>query len=211
MEPAIRSLRALDAEDAATVHARAFPDAFLTSLGPDVVAALYRDAASLPGAFAIGARRDDELVGVVIGVAGADAFFSRFYRRHAPRVAATVLRAVVRDPGARRHVRRRAGHLRYAAEGVLRRRATAASEPVPARLLSIAVDERARGSGVAGALVDALCERLADARIDRVGLSVQRENAPAIAFYERSGWRRERETEDAVWYWRPTRVRDRAR
>jgi ribosomal-protein-alanine N-acetyltransferase len=59
-----------------------------------------------------------------------------------------------------------------------------------AELVSVAVDPRLRGKGIASALMDSTLRRLRRRRIPRLRLVVKVTNHPAIAFYERYGFTR---------------------
>ena len=63
--------------------------------------------------------------------------------------------------------------------------------PSVAELVAIYVDPERWGQGAGSALMHTAMERLADLPYDEVFLWIFKENAPAIAFYERHGWRRD--------------------
>jgi ribosomal protein S18 acetylase RimI-like enzyme len=65
------------------------------------------------------------------------------------------------------------------------------------RLLSIAVDDNAKGKGIANMLVDAFESRIQSAT--NYGLSVNKSNSRAIKFYRRTGFTIEKETEDSIY------------
>ena len=60
-----------------------------------------------------------------------------------------------------------------------------------AELVAIYVEPERWGQGAGTALMRAALERLGDLPYDEVVLWTFKENAPAIAFYERHGWRRD--------------------
>lgn len=64
--------------------------------------------------------------------------------------------------------------------------------------LAIAVVPNARGRGVGGALLGALLERARREEFEAISLSVDRQNAGAIALYERFGFRRAAEHGDSL-------------
>ena len=64
--------------------------------------------------------------------------------------------------------------------------------------LAIAVVPNARGKGIGAALLDALTERARAEGHAAISLSVDRENAGAIALYERYGFERVGEEDDSV-------------
>jgi ribosomal-protein-alanine N-acetyltransferase len=61
-----------------------------------------------------------------------------------------------------------------------------------AELVSVAVDPKVRGRGIASALMDSTLRRLRRRGIARLSLSVKVTNHPAIAFYEGYGFTRSR-------------------
>jgi ribosomal protein S18 acetylase RimI-like enzyme len=63
--------------------------------------------------------------------------------------------------------------------------------PNVAELVAIYVEPERWSQGAGAALMDAAMERLARLPYDEVFLWTFKENAPAIAFYERHGWRRD--------------------
>ncbi|HEX8103873.1 MAG TPA: GNAT family N-acetyltransferase [Solirubrobacteraceae bacterium] len=199
----IEALAAAHARAVAALHAEAFPESFLTRLGPRVLARFYAEFAASEAGLGYVATEDGRIVGFVVATRSPASFFGGFYRRNLLLVAGAVTRALARDPRLRRHARSRAGHLRYLVGG--RPPAPAAAPPVAgARLLSIAVAPAARGRGIADALVDACRARLAADGVGDLGLSVLKANAAARRFYARTGWSVERETEDALYLHRPT-------
>jgi GNAT superfamily N-acetyltransferase len=58
-----------------------------------------------------------------------------------------------------------------------------------AELVAIYVEPERWGQGAGSALMDAALERLAELPYEQVVLWTFKENAPAIAFYERHGWK----------------------
>jgi ribosomal-protein-alanine N-acetyltransferase len=66
------------------------------------------------------------------------------------------------------------------------------SAPRSAELVSVAVDPKLRGKGIASALMDSTLRRLRRRRIARLGLCVKVTNHRAIALYERYGFTRSR-------------------
>lgn len=146
------------------------------------------------------AHDGDELVGCVLAAADGAAFWPGFARDEALRLAPVVARRALADHELRARLAQR---LRLRPR---RRRGRLAPPAVtPARLLSIGVREDRRGEGIAELLVDELCAAMRRDAIAHVGLSVRAENERALAFYERSGWERERSEPGAVYLRRATR------
>ena len=63
---------------------------------------------------------------------------------------------------------------------------------VRAELVSIAVDPKSRGKGIASALLESTLRRVRRRGAARIGLTVRLTNRPARAFYEKYGFRRTR-------------------
>ena len=66
------------------------------------------------------------------------------------------------------------------------------SSPLRAELVSVAVDPARRGSGAASALLDSTLRRLRRRRVAQLQLVVRVNNRPALAFYEKYGFRAKR-------------------
>jgi ribosomal protein S18 acetylase RimI-like enzyme len=178
----IRAASAVDAPAIAALHREGLPDAFLSSLGPGFLAVLYRALATDPESVLVVAERGDAVVGFVAGVPSVGAFYRRFLLRHGVRAAAAAAPRVLRG-------------------GVVRRMRETATYPdgmsgLPdAELLSIAVADSARRSGVATELVARLFADLAARRVEEVRVVVAADNLGANRFYERVGFRHAGTTE----------------
>src|ERR1700722_11385686 len=66
------------------------------------------------------------------------------------------------------------------------------SAPDRAELVSIAVDPKARGRGIASALMDSTLRRLRRRRVARFRLIVKGGNQPAVEMYQKYGFTRKR-------------------
>jgi ribosomal protein S18 acetylase RimI-like enzyme len=187
-----------DLEAAAGIHRAGFPDDPITRLGPEAVARYYVWLLEGPHqSEGIAAFLDDELVGVLVG-GSFGSLLPGYLRRNLPFIAT---RVVLRprllldlDVPAR---------LGRAMSRILFRRSVSDDDldtsaefpPTPLddpawELLSIAVSPRARGHGVGAALVAEGARRAQRSGYRRMELSVHRENARAIRFYEGIGWRK---------------------
>ena len=67
-----------------------------------------------------------------------------------------------------------------------------AAPPTRAELISVAVDPARRGNGAASALLESTLRRLRRRRVAQLQLMVRVTNRPALAFYEKYGFRRKR-------------------
>ena len=195
-------LRLADVASVVDVHMDAFPTSGLTGLGRHVVQRYYRWQFSgpHPHPVALGAWHDGELVGFVIGGARREAV-TGFVRtspgvlllgagRHpgfVRRVAASKVRTVaqtIRSNRRRDHTTERPGS---GAPG-------SSEQPAPGRsfgILSIAVAPKHQGTGIAGELLAAAEADAREAGFTAMNLTVDVDNARAVRFYEKHGWRRD--------------------
>lgn len=209
---AVRELESKDVPGAARLHRTVFPEYFLTHMGQGFVERFYSEFVDQDGNYGYVAICGKELVGSVIGTLDYQRCFNRFYRRHFPRLALTLVGRTIVDPYIRRHLASRMAHVRQALHSIIARRlqvSVAAESPVSdqtlAHLLSVGVHPDQRGSGLAEQLVDRYCCVLWQDGWECVDLSVRPENARAIAFYERTGWQRIGSSPYTLHYSRSTR------
>src|SRR4029450_6518603 len=80
----VRPATPADAAAMARLHADGMPEAFLPTLGPRVLARLYRALATDPEAVALVAEGVDGVVGFAAGVTSVGGFYRRFARGHGP-------------------------------------------------------------------------------------------------------------------------------
>lgn len=179
-----------DARHLAEIHTAAFPDYFLTRLGPAFLQRYYGAFLHEPHTVVIGTV-GDRPSGFVAGTTDLVRFRRDLYRPNLMRFPAIVAKRVLTDPVVRRHVRERLHHVRLAVASLVRRSDGADPDPssmTTSSLFSICVDPAAQGSGLADAVMTAYLEAERDHGARRVILSVFDDNARAIRFYERSGW-----------------------
>jgi ribosomal protein S18 acetylase RimI-like enzyme len=176
-------VRAVGPDDAASfvaVHRLAFPDSALTALGDEAVRRYYRWQLTGPhDAVALAAFDGSEVVGFcVAGVfRGALSGFLRANRLF-------LLGVLVRRPWllSRAVVRERiAGRLRPPPT------ATPAAPPAYG-ILVIAVAPDRRREGIGGALLRVTEDDARSRGFDRIRLTVDADNEPAVRFYEAAGW-----------------------
>lgn len=182
---------------AAQLHARCFPDYFLTHLGPTFLQRFYAEFCHY--SYGLVARRvaDGKVVGLVAGWTSSRLHCRRFYRRNLPILLPLVLYRFVIDPVIRRQVWTRMWHVRCALTSALPmirpRHPQVVTKKAPdglsrVGLLSIAVDPDYQGTGLAGELMRDFEDLLRAAGHQAMRLSVFSGNERAIAFYKKSGW-----------------------
>lgn len=186
-----------DVEQVADLHVAAFPSSGLTGLGRRVVRRYYRWQFSgpHPEPVAIGSWGDGVLAGFVVGGARHEAVAG--FVRTSP---GTLLTGAVTHPSFVRQVA--LSKVRTIARAIRRNRGQ--HVPPPGRdqqpvdgpsgrsfgILSIAVAEEHRGTGVAAELLAAAEHEARARRFSRMNLSVDADNPRAVRFYEKHGWRR---------------------
>jgi ubiquinone/menaquinone biosynthesis C-methylase UbiE/ribosomal protein S18 acetylase RimI-like enzyme len=204
----IRPLSEQDLQSVAELHSRAFDGYFTTQLGPQFLHRLYREFVENANAMGYVAMRSGRLVGIVAGVVDATSFYAGFYRRNFGALAGILLRALITHRSVRWNLLNRLGHVGYAVraqfQGLLGTKAYRTSSSIQARLVSICVSAESRGQGVAELLIRRFEGWLRENGVQSVGLSVRDNNARAIAFYEKTGWQRERQVGSGVYFFRST-------
>lgn len=214
-DPPVDGIAPLGSQDlpaVVAIHSAAFPDSYLTKLGPRVVEDYYRWQliGPHPDPVALGVWRHGHLVGFVVGGIRRKAVVG-FAQRHAARLAWELAKRPQLLRGARGSA---AGPVaRQLLRVVLPNRpapvgqpptdrpptdqpGSTADAPVPAGprvpssgILAIAVAPAEQGTGAAAELLDAAAD-LARARgFGRMHLTVSIDNGRARAFYTKHGWR----------------------
>lgn len=162
----------------ADLHLRSFRGFFLSSLGPRFLALFYERLIAT-GELALVAHLDAKMVGFAAGSARPSGFFARLLRRDVHRFALASLPALAKNP---RIAPRLLRALRRPSEE--RRR-----PPDTATLLSICVDEDARGGGAAKALLDAFVDAARGCGARALDLTTDRDNNERVnRFYVRNGF-----------------------
>lgn len=200
-------------DEVVDLHTQTFPEYFLTHLGSKMLKLFYGEFVDQSGNYGFVACSENRVVGFVAGTANSDALYAQFYRRHFLNLMGIFAVCLIKDAYIRKNIWDRTVHIRRAVKSLFVRDTTT-SKPknddsdlttdILARLLSIGVDSNFRGRGVADMLVRALCHRLAQDGIETVGLSVNADNARAIAFYKKNGWSIETANENTLRFWRAT-------
>ena len=215
----IRNLSKNDLDDIANLHTEVFPNYFLTHLGKNVLRLFYSQFVGQQNNIGMVAVSSGNIVGFVTGTTQAPTLYRKFYRCYFIKVASAVLIRLITDPVVRGGFFSRISHVFQALVALIAGAGAGAgagaylhdiggnegitSTEITARLLSIGVASSSRGNGIAESLVDFLCDVMANNGEKAIGLSVLSNNKHAISFYEKSGWVREFETHDAIYYMRP--------
>lgn len=175
----VRPLTTDDVEEVARIHRVAFPGFFLSTLGEDFLAIMYRgflDDPSCVARVAVGSR--GAVVGAVAGTVDPAGFFRRLLlRRWRGLVCASVM-AAIRDP---RVVPRLVRGLRYRGE--------AHAEASGALLSSICVDPSRQAAGVGQQLLARWVRDVAARGVASAYLTTDKaDNDRVNHFYRSNGW-----------------------
>jgi ribosomal protein S18 acetylase RimI-like enzyme len=171
----IRPMQAGDVSAVTTVHLAAFPNFFLSSLGPRFLRELYRAIIADDDGIALVAVDGARVVGFAAGTASGD-FYRRVARRRWFRFGVAAFGTLMRKPS----VARRLARTIYAPP-----RPTSAG----ALLMSLAVDPAIQGTGLGEALTRAFVEGARQQGARAVVLTTDQANNDAVnAFYQRRGF-----------------------
>lgn len=167
------------------VHAAAFPDFFLTRLGPAFLRAYYRAVLECDAGWLLIANRDGQTIGFVAGFADPDRFYAGLKRRPWRFAVPLALGLLQRPWLIARIVTRVAAVVRRGRPSPSARPGAASCE-----MSSLAVHPTAQQQGIGGMLVAAFIEsaRGVDAACIRLTTDA-RDNDAVNAFYARSGFR----------------------
>lgn len=179
--PAVRRMTAADARSVARLRVESADQGLLAQLGTGPVARFMGLAADDRDSFGAVAVEDDRLIGYILCTT-ASVRLQRQALRSAPGLWLRIPLLALRHP---RLLRLGLGRLRH----LVRRSASIdASDEPRLRLFDITVAAPDRGRGVGRAL---LADALGEARRrrhDAIGLTVLRDNVPAIRLYESVGF-----------------------
>lgn len=194
---ALVELSAVHAPDAARLHIAGQPGTFLTSLGPDVLTALYGALPATQAGFGFAAVMPGEgrgaLAGFVSATMGVGALFAEIGTRQMGTLVPPLLRRYAQRPGlVVRSVQTALYPLLVRGE----------SGPPTAELLSIMVEPALRSQGIGAVLLAALVDACHARGLARLEVTVDSANHAAQQFYARHGFELQREF---VLYGRPMR------
>lgn len=135
---AVAGISARDAQSLAQLHVKAFPGFFLAQLGPKFLSRFYRGYAQDPTAVGITYRKQERVIGTVVGTTDPNGFYSRLLKRDLFGFAWAAAMASLRNPKA-------AGRL---FQGLFYRGEEATVIPGAALLASVCLDPAERGGGL---------------------------------------------------------------
>lgn len=185
-EPAVlvRQAAAADLEQIVAVHAAAFPEFFLTSLGPAFLRAYYRAVLDFDAGCVLVAELGGRVAGFVAGFAEPCRFYAVFRRRPLT-FASAILAGLLRRPWLIGHIVGRVGSVLHRGRDVRQHPAA----DTACELSSLAVDPRARRRGIGRRLVAAFVAEARGRGLDVVRLTTDaRGNDPVNAFYAGLGF-----------------------
>lgn len=176
----VRAATAHDVARIVDVHTAAFPEFFLTFLGPAFLTRFYAAVVDDTANISLVADDGRSILGFVVGPLHPAGFFRGLLLHQGWGFATDAVPAIARRPlYTARHLLR----------GLFYRGDVPDAKPETALLSSIAVVPKASGSGVASALLEAFCRRAADHGSQRVYLTTDRDaNDAANRFYLKHGF-----------------------
>ncbi len=171
----VAPLRIAHVAAVAELHCRAL-GGLLAALGPRAARAFYRGYVESPRCVAFVAEERGVLRGFVLGSWDPGALRRDALRARGVRMLGAVLASVLRRPSLLRDLLDGRASLH---DGRL--------DPRAPELTYVAVRAEARGAGVGSALLAAFGDALRARQISRYELSVEADNAAAVAFYRSNG------------------------
>lgn len=171
----------IHAADAAGLHIAGQPGTFLTSLGPDVLTALYRGLPTTAAGFGFAAVADDDapLLGFISATTGVGRLFVEIGTTHLGLLLPPLLARFARRPGLL---------LRSAQTALYPLLVSGEAGPPPAELLSIMVAPAHRSQGIGAALLAALVDACRVRSLAALDVTVDAANPGAQRFYLRHGF-----------------------
>jgi ribosomal protein S18 acetylase RimI-like enzyme len=173
----IRPMTHADLHDVVSLHCRAFPNFFLSFLGPVFLRIYYRFVVD-EGIALVAVEVDGTIAGFAAGALDSRSFYRALLRRRALSIGIALLPAMVRRPSTLASVLRRARQ----------KSAVEARTPAGAELMSLAVDSVYRQRGTGRALIDALAARAGNLWLTTDAV----DNDAVIRFYGNLGFARTR-------------------
>lgn len=201
----LRILITSDLEMITSVHFGAFPDSALTKLGRESVRRYYEWQIIGPhDGVNIGAFVDGELAGFCFGGIRRGALGGFLERNRAFLIRRVMSRPwLLSNPLFRQRaqfaIQRLFGRLRPVKAGTKPSAAAGNTQTLPPAfgILSVAVDPRFHGQGIAQLLMEYSENEARNRSFTRMHLTVHPSNTRAVRFYEKMGWHRD--LLDSIW------------
>lgn len=93
-----KELTSRDSLEIASLHQRAFPNFFLTSLGLSFLKVFYDSVLSHPNGIGVGVFEGQKLIGFAVGTTKKDGFYTDVLRRNSINLLATCLIVLIKSP-----------------------------------------------------------------------------------------------------------------
>ncbi len=188
-----------DLKEVAKVHTKCFEDYFLTSLGTDLLEKYYGEYFDENAPFIVAQEDNGEIVGFCMGYQTGTKARSQFESKYKFQLASKLLCLCLKfDKEAwKRVIAKIKSVLKPTAKPV---KETEGSDEIMGDILSICVLDKAKGKGVATALVQHFESEMISRGIKTYTLSVYAINVRARAFYEKMGMKVSRANDEEVVY-----------
>jgi len=175
-EIAVIPMAARHAAEVAELHRTGIHTGFLSSLGPRFLKQLYRAVPAAPSGFGFVGERDGRILGFIACAERVGAVYKQCLMRRGLAMGWALVPRALRPSVFRRIVET----LVYPSK--------IEDEYPPAEVLSIVAAEAARGTGLAGRLMNAAFDEFRRRGLSQVKVLVWNQNARAKAFYEKCGF-----------------------
>ena len=197
----VRPLKPVDIAEAVELHMAAFPDFFLTFLGPSFLRLLYGFYAADEKAVALAGETHGQVIATLLGTNRPQNFYKRMAQRHFTSFAWACLKPLLRRPAIFWRLLR----------ALLYRGDPPMVSQNGALLASICVEPDSQGTGIGKKMLMAFEREMWSRNADFVYLLTDRdENLAVQSFYMNNGWSFESEfttPEGRIlrryWKWRP--------
>lgn len=184
MTATLRPMTKEDTADVVAIHVAAFPQFFLTFLGPRFLRELYGAIVSDSSGIAWVAEEEGRVVGFVAGTDAPSRFYRRLIERRVLRFAMAAAIPFLRRPSILPRLLRAFGKPAGSREAPGRR----------AELMSLAVAPSGQGSGAGALLVERFAEEARRRGVETIYLTTDAvSNERVNRFYERRGFARVRQ------------------
>ncbi|MBI9015947.1 MAG: GNAT family N-acetyltransferase [Phycisphaerae bacterium] len=165
--------------DVVKVHVNAFPDFFLTFLGPKFLTEFYASFCTDDAGIGFVALENNKVLGAVVGPLIPDGYFKRLLKRRWWAFCLASISAVLKKPSTIKRLFR----------AVFYRGESPENGPKRSLLSSIAVAPDTQGKGVGKALVDAWVAETKKRGSQGCFLTTDTDNNEAVnGFYQKLGW-----------------------